>query len=411
MLALLPAIAAVFPARHLGLPDPAASAAAMLVFGAAGGLSHVMLVRSMGGDVSRLSMRILPLVWGLICAAGATPLFFTFGTPVKMAVLAFYSFASLGALGGWITACGVSSAFKSLDSNRAIPLRRYLLAWGLGLGSAALSVNAVSELLRIVISEKAASFLSIGAMPLLIGAGAGYSLLSVLGEEGTTKKGVWVHGGSGVSFALLFVTAAPFYLNDFSNILIKSWSFWLLIDYTSRLFPLLLLFLSIRSGRIGKERLGFTVQRPAAFISVFLIGALAGMFISKNGPVLLSWMPGYPRLGGMPAIENPAWRWFDLTVGLMLAAVSEEAVFRGLLYAFLRRFFGNLPLVIGISSAAFGLIHWNEGFNRVMVTGLIGAVFMVLYSKTNSLPAIAAAHFAVNFISSDVLPGDPFRFF
>ncbi|MBW1766859.1 MAG: CPBP family intramembrane metalloprotease, partial [Deltaproteobacteria bacterium] len=69
-------------------------------------------------------------------------------------------------------------------------------------------------------------------------------------------------------------------------------------------------------------------------------------------------------------------------------------------------------VIIGISALAFGFIHWSGGFHMVILTSVIGAVFMALYLRTHSLPAIMLAHFVVNFIDfADVIPKSIFRFF
>ena len=66
---------------------------------------------------------------------------------------------------------------------------------------------------------------------------------------------------------------------------------------------------------------------------------------------------------------------------------------------------------VSLSAIAFGLIHWSGGFHSVVITSIIGAVFMLLYLKTNSLPGVMAAHFIVNFIDfATFVPKSLFRF-
>jgi hypothetical protein len=137
-----------------------------------------------------------------------------------------------------------------------------------------------------------------------------------------------------------------------------------------------------------------------------------GIFLDQNGYRLLQGFPGYPALGGLPQMGNPYLKWIDMTVGLLLVGMSEELVFRGYLCLYISRFTKNPRSIVGISALAFGLIHWSGGAHQVMVSGVIGAVFMMLYLKTLSLPPIMLAHFAVNFVDyADVIPKDLFLFF
>lgn len=65
---------------------------------------------------------------------------------------------------------------------------------------------------------------------------------------------------------------------------------------------------------------------------------------------------------------------------------------------------------MAISPAVFGLIHWSLGLHSLLITAGIGAMFMVAYMMTRSLPAIMLAHFAVNFIDyAGVIPKSTFK--
>ncbi len=212
---------------------------------------------------------------------------------------------------------------------------------------------------------------------------------------------------------VLMLLAGPFYLNDFSSIYLESWRWWLFIDYTAvKLFPLLVALWLVRSNKIRAAELGLRAQALPPFLAVFLVVTLAGTLIDQNGYALLAGLPGYAPLGGMPPIANPFWDWLDLTFGLLMVGVFEELVFRGYMYAFLQRYTRSALAIVPISSVAFGLIHWGLGLHAVVVTSIIGALFMVAYLRTRSLPAIMLAHFAINFIDfSGVIPTSIFKFF
>ena len=90
--------------------------------------------------------------------------------------------------------------------------------------------------------------------------------------------------------------------------------------------------------------------------------------------------------------------------------ICEELVFRGYMHTFLSRHTESPLAIVLISSMAFDLIHWSLGLYAVAITSTIGAVFMVAYLKTRSLPAIMRAHFAINFIDfAGVIPKALFK--
>ena len=211
-----------------------------------------------------------------------------------------------------------------------------------------------------------------------------------------------------LAFVLL---VSPFYLNDFANIFVKDWRLWLLIDYVGvKLLPFAVALWLIRSKKMRPAEFGLMPQGLPSFLTVFLVVAFVGTVIDQNGYSLIAGLPGYAPLGGMPAIASPVWNWIDLTFGLLMVGILEELVFRGFMHAFISRYTENPFAIVAISSLAFGLIHWSLGLHAVLVTSLIGAVFMLAYLRTRSLPAIMLAHFAVNFIDfAGVVPKSIFK--
>ena len=214
----------------------------------------------------------------------------------------------------------------------------------------------------------------------------------------------------------LYILAAvlltmPFYLNDFASIYVKNWGWWLFIDYVGvKFFPLLIALWLIYSKKMRASEFGLKTQSMLSFLKVFLILALVGTIIDQNGYQLIAKLPGYSPLGGMPAITSPVWNWVDLTLGLLMVGICEELVFRGFMHTFISRYTENLYIIVLISSVAFGLIHWSLGLHAVIVTSIIGAIFMIAFVRTKSLPAIMLAHFIINFIDfAGVLPKTIFK--
>lgn len=216
-----------------------------------------------------------------------------------------------------------------------------------------------------------------------------------------------------IHLTALILLAAPFYLNDFASIYIDDWKIWLSIDYLGvKLFPLLVILWLIRERHITAADLGLVRQPLIPFVMTFLLVALIGTVIDLNGYELIRDWPGYERLGAMPPITSKVWDWIDLTFGLLMVAAFEELVFRGYLRFYIGKFTDNPTIIVAISSIAFGLIHWCLGLHAVIITSIIGAVFMIAYLRTRSLPAIILAHFMVNFIDfAGVIPESIFRFY
>jgi len=217
---------------------------------------------------------------------------------------------------------------------------------------------------------------------------------------------------NGLYVLALFLLASPFYLNDFANIYVKDWRWWLCIDYAGvKLFPFLVVLWLIRGRNIPASEFGLARQSTPSFLAAFLVLALVGTLMDQNLYKLIEKLPGYPALAGMPDIASPAWNWIDLTLGLVAVGIFEELIFRGYMHTFLSRYTQSRFAIVFVSSVAFALIHWSAGLHVVLVASSIGAVFMIAYLMTKSIPAIMLAHFAVNFIDyAGVIPKSWFKF-
>jgi len=411
-------VTCMFFTRHLGFPNIFAAQATMGILGLTGGLSHALIIKTAGGRVPLERSLSLAVIWALSCMGGVTPLFLTFGTPSKMAVMAFYSFAIFGALGGTATAFAMRAFFDKASSQDIIPS---VVSWSFSFGLAAIAGEIIGGGLQIFLPKWIAWCLAFGALALIVGSGSGYSVVLFL-KTGRKKKRIFERSKINYEafskeknrryIGVLILLTVPFYLNDFANIFVKDWRLWILIDYTTvKIFIFFIVFWLICGKKMQPSEFGLTVQQAFPFMIVFLIGTLVGTFIDQNGYMIIDRLPGYSPLKGMPEFGNPLWKWIDLTAGLLMVGISEELVFRGYLKTFLSRYTQNSVFIVGISAVAFGFIHWSGGFHQVIVTSAIGAVFMILYLRTHSLPAIMLAHFAVNFIDfADVIPKTIFKF-
>jgi membrane protease YdiL (CAAX protease family) len=273
--------------------------------------------------------------------------------------------------------------------------------------------------LQRLLPEWVAWFMAYEAMALIIGGAGGFAIVRFQETRKPMPDAFEETRRDGFSgeelkhpITVVILLCLPFYLNDLNDIYVKDWRGWLLIDYVAvKLLPLLVLAWLIRSGKVGFSSLGLRMPSAISFWSALAVGALSAVFIEQNGYLLTGGLSGAP-LGQMPEIENPVWCWVDLTAGLAMVSIVEEVVFRGYLRIFLSRYTRRAWVVIGISAIAFGLIHWSGGLQKIMAASAVGAVFMALYLRTRSLPAIMGAHYLVNFITfSNVVPQSLFRFF
>ncbi|MFQ5765785.1 MAG: CPBP family intramembrane glutamic endopeptidase [Rhodospirillales bacterium] len=99
-----------------------------------------------------------------------------------------------------------------------------------------------------------------------------------------------------------------------------------------------------------------------------------------------------------PRLEEGAFRTFDLTVGLVLVALSEEVVFR-YLFAILWQHRGwSVPMLYVASSFAFGLLHLPQGLALVAFATVTGFLLMFLYRDSGSLWPVVAVHYALNLL-------------
>ena len=419
IVAVMIGIAWALCAQSLSLPKLFAAQSTLGVFGFAGSMSHYFLLRKTNEKRDRRISMVLSLLWGVCFAGAVTPLFSIFGTPVKMAIFAFSSFAVFGAIGGVATAWIAKRMFDDFPCDDIVAIT---VIWAFGLGVGAVSVYVSTAFLKLFFPESVAMVLAIGTMALMLGACSGFSLaLCIPGKDigrrffkpDDVYDRVLVDERPEYGMFTAILIFAPFYLNDVSNIFISNWRWWLFIDYIFvRLFPLVLIFRMLSGNRVSPEAMGIGPQSILSSIIVYIVGTLAAILILQNQSFILNGIPGYQPLGVIPKIFHADWRWFDLTAGLMVAGVVEELVFRGYLYSFLRRFTDRSLHIVLISAVAFGLIHWSLGFHHVIATSVIGGIYMLLYIRTRSLPALVFAHYTVNFIEySDVIDKFLFRYF
>ena len=87
------------------------------------------------------------------------------------------------------------------------------------------------------------------------------------------------------------------------------------------------------------------------------------------------------------------------------AGVCEEIIYRGLLLFALFSMFPDIPifLIVLIQSVLFGISHLYQGIQGIVVTAIVGSLFMCLFLVTNSLILPMALHFFIDFSNTFLL--------
>ena len=175
--AALLGLATVWVVRSFGFSNMVAAQITTGVFGAGGGLSHALLIRSAGASVSWKHRLLLSVIWALACIGGVTPLFFVMGTAWKMGMLTFYSFAAFGGIGGVATALMMKPLFSDVYSRELLPCA---LIWSFSLGLAAITSDVLGEGLQTFLPGVIAWPVASAVLVLIIGCGGGLSIIRFL---------------------------------------------------------------------------------------------------------------------------------------------------------------------------------------------------------------------------------------
>ncbi len=96
--------------------------------------------------------------------------------------------------------------------------------------------------------------------------------------------------------------------------------------------------------------------------------------------------------------KEKAW-WFFVS---LTAGFCEEIIYRGTIIFLLQSIFPslNIIIIVIIACAIFGLIHSYQGIKGMIKTGLIGALFAILYLITNSLILGMLYHFLFDYLQA-----------
>jgi membrane protease YdiL (CAAX protease family) len=82
----------------------------------------------------------------------------------------------------------------------------------------------------------------------------------------------------------------------------------------------------------------------------------------------------------------------------MTAGITEELLYRGVAFASLVALGAGVPLALAVSAAAFGALHYYQGWSGAVRSGLIGALLAVPVIVTGSLLPSMIAHTLLDLI-------------
>jgi len=194
------------------------------------------------------------------------------------------------------------------------------------------------------------------------------------------------------------VLLAPLYLNDFAFIVLKGSDIVYVIDHAVRIAVLAMMMLWPLSRKIALEVEPARPRTGLAIFAIVMIGVadlLSGRFIEVP---LTSWAE-WTVLFQFHSLQNPTLYWLDLTIGLILVALSEELICRKFAYSWLKSAGRPGWKIVLISSVLFALSHWSKGIGNISTAILFGLLAMIVYLKMKRIWPLILAHWIVNFIA------------
>lgn len=141
------------------------------------------------------------------------------------------------------------------------------------------------------------------------------------------------------------------------------------------------------------------VAVAAGTVVLIALPLLALVALAWGGLLQLLGLPREPQdLIGIFARTESRWVFVGLLlVACVMAPLTEELIFRGILYRFLRQRFGRAPGLLA-SAVFFGTLHANwASFAPLCV---LGVIFALAYEKTGDLRVPIVAHGLFNLLNA-----------
>lgn len=196
---------------------------------------------------------------------------------------------------------------------------------------------------------------------------------------------------------ILILAYLPYYLNDAANIWIADYTSWAIIDYAVRLAILGFLLFMLWRGNLTRDDLMLklpSIKQFAFWTGTTLAASMAFLYLTE-----FVFAPYYPKgsIGSVPIDTASPMFLFDSTIGLVLVALSEEVVCRGLTLSVLRERVST-PLLYIVSAGLFSFMHWSLSVHTLFDAFVYGVIFVPAALATRSIWPVVVVHFFVNFV-------------
>jgi membrane protease YdiL (CAAX protease family) len=139
--------------------------------------------------------------------------------------------------------------------------------------------------------------------------------------------------------------------------------------------------------RVFREALLGVALVPVVFVTAVLLLGL-----------LLTFAPGLHNVPRNPLeamVQTPRDA-IIFSIVVMLAGGLREEVQRGFIVHRFEQHLGGAPLGVGAYSVAFGLGHVEQGWDAALATGLLGAIWGIIYLLRRSVVAPVVSHAGFN---------------
>ncbi len=149
----------------------------------------------------------------------------------------------------------------------------------------------------------------------------------------------------------------------------------------------------ISKGLIKEIFLGIALFIPIAYVISYVDSGLSSLGVPT-------------QKGHIPSFLEPSGISQDIMAGFLVVvvAISEETIFRGYLILRFKSITGSASAAIVVSTLIFAAGHGYEGIGGVIIVGVMGAIFALIYLWRKSIAAPIAMHFIQDFIAIIVLP-------
>lgn len=156
--------------------------------------------------------------------------------------------------------------------------------------------------------------------------------------------------------------------------------------------------LAVRVAGLGISDIGLRGLSLESF--AIWTGVLAVISAGGLGLLLLlerrGWWPDEPELVYLLIPRTAVEKAWGVLLVAPTAALVEEFIYRGYLFAIVARALGSIGWAWALSSAAFGLAHLYQRPNGMIRAAVLGALLAWPVVRTGSLYPAIAAHFLID---------------